>query len=450
MYKDKPNELSSELLPAFKDRALETEYRDSLLASKRGLIRIGLVLAALLFAIIEPVGRLIVPSAIPNLDFVARWFIHIPIILATLAVLEFSTSHTRVERCLTFCLATILLSNAMLLWFAGGADRLFYAIASIQIMLFGFLLLGLRFKVAFLCILACFGLTATAAFILDISLYAGDILGNAYVTPLLVFFGLAFSSYGLDASTRAAFLANRARNKEYAQRLAMESERRRWLQLGSDYLNHEIKNAVLGITSSLNLLKRRNSNQSLDNYIDRAENSAQFMKRLLSELSVSTSLDSALENIVLERIDLSDLVALKAKDYQDMYPDSYFSVSVPRSIQVDGDSDRIVQVMDKLIDNAVAHSDGAQPITIRLAESGQTAALTIVNFGDLLVDQEEEIFEPFVSRREQSYDTGFGFGLYIVRRIAEAHGGTVSAHGLTNPDGAEFRVRLPLAAAATR
>ena len=75
--------LESRLLPVFRDRALESEYRDSLMLARRGLIRTGLILAALLFLLIEPVARYFVPGEIPQIDQAARWIVHIPGVLLT-------------------------------------------------------------------------------------------------------------------------------------------------------------------------------------------------------------------------------------------------------------------------------------------------------------------------------------------------------------------------------
>ena len=444
MNNDIRDMLESRLLPVFKDRALESAYRDSLMLTRRGLIRTGVILAALLFLLIEPIARYFVPGEIPQIDQAARWIVHIPAVLLTLVIFQVSRNYALVERTLLTCLAAILLSNAALLWLAGDGDRTFYAIASIQIMLFGFILIGLRFRQAFVCILLCFGLTASAGFVAEVLLYTRDALTSAYVTPLLVFFGLAFSAYMLDISSRTVFIVNLERNRELAKRLALESERRQWLKVGSDYLNHEIKNALLGISSSLGLISRRNVDTSLAEYVDRAEKSAQFMKRLLNEVSASTSLESALEQMDWERVDFSGLLQGKADEFQDMHPDIQFNVSTESPVFVSCDVHRILQALDKLIDNAVGYSCGKHPISIRLVESGAVAILTIANRGEPLIGDTQKIFEPFVSHKQRSMNTGFGFGLYIVKKILEAHGGAVSARCLQNPDGAEFTVTLPL------
>lgn len=444
MIEDIRELLESRLLPVFRDRVLEDEYRDSLLVARRGLIRTSLILAALLFLVIEPVARYFVSVDIPRIDQAARWLVHIPGVIITLLIFQLSHNYALVERALLTCLAAILLSNALLVWSAGNGSRTFYAVASIQMMLFGFILIGLRFRPAFICILLCVGLTASAGLGADVLLRSRNVLTSAYITPLLVFFGLAFSAYMLDIASRTAFIVNLARNRELAHRLALEIERSKWLEIGKDYFNHEIKNALLGITSSLGLIRRRNTDSGLTRYVDRAENSAQFMRRLLNEVSTSTSLESALEQMRVETVDFSGLVAGKADEFQDIHPAKLFSVRVDSPVLIACDVDRILQTLDKLMDNAVAHSDGRHPISISLVKSGVMATLTIANRGDRLRGDARNIFDPFVSDKQRSMDTGFGLGLYVVKKIFEAHGGTVAARPLDNPDGAEFTATLPL------
>lgn len=435
--------LSSRLLLAFREPLLEREYRDSLIRTRRGLIRASLILAAFLFLVIEPVARYYVPAGNPQVDQVARWIVHIPAILLCLLIVQASRNYVLVERTLLCSLAAILLSNAVLMRLSQGSDHTFYAIASIQIMLFGFILIGLRFRQAFICILLCFAMTASAGFISDMSVFPEGAISSAYVTPLLVFFGLAFSAYMLDLSSRTAFIVNLERNREFTRRLSLESERSKWLRVGNNYLNHEIKNALLGITSSLGLIRRRNVDAGLVGYVDRAEKSAQFMKRLLNEVSTSTSLESALEEMHLETVDLSDLLRGKADEFNDIYPGLELIVGAESPVFVSCDVDRILQALDKLFDNAVAHSDRKHPISIDLSTSGSLATVVVANRGDSLTGDAQDIFEPFVSRRQPATDTGFGFGLYIVKRIVEAHGGTVSARPLGNPEGAEFTMTMP-------
>jgi signal transduction histidine kinase len=111
---------------------------------------------------------------------------------------------------------------------------------------------------------------------------------------------------------------------------------------------------------------------------------------------------------------------------------------------VEGDDERLAQVLDNLIQNALS----AMPDGGRLTISGQDAAredgiavaqLTVEDTGrGIPAKDHERIFEPFFTGRE----TGTGLGLAIAREIVEAHGGRLN---FVNREGrgALFLVELP-------
>ena len=108
------------------------------------------------------------------------------------------------------------------------------------------------------------------------------------------------------------------------------------------------------------------------------------------------------------------------------------------------DRDRVAQVVFNLLSNAVKYAERRE-IRVRLRPRQGTAELRVVNDGPgIPPDRLEEIFEPHVRLVEGGAHrpTGRGLGLYVARRIAEAHGGSLRAR--SNRTGAEFVLRLPL------
>jgi len=103
---------------------------------------------------------------------------------------------------------------------------------------------------------------------------------------------------------------------------------------------------------------------------------------------------------------------------------------------------RLDQVIDNLLSNAAKYGAG-KPVEVWLGERGERVVLEVRDHG-IGVEPEDQArifgqFERAVSRRRFG---GFGLGLWIARRVVEAHGGTIrltSAPGL----GATFTVELP-------
>jgi len=72
--------------------------------------------------------------------------------------------------------------------------------------------------------------------------------------------------------------------------------------------------------------------------------------------------------------------------------------------------------------------------------------LSVANEGAKLPEDKDRIFDLFVSLRDDEYQKSdsLGLGLYIVKLIAESHGGWVKAEDLKDKDGVIFTVTLPL------
>ena len=115
---------------------------------------------------------------------------------------------------------------------------------------------------------------------------------------------------------------------------------------------------------------------------------------------------------------------------------------------IDGAPDLIMQLLDKLVDNAVDFSPPGATITLRLSCDSHLAVLEVDNPGPPIAPEAQgRLFESlWQSRREGGGDSlsrpHFGLGLYIVRLIAEFHGGAAAAESLPGDTGARFTVRL--------
>jgi signal transduction histidine kinase len=119
-------------------------------------------------------------------------------------------------------------------------------------------------------------------------------------------------------------------------------------------------------------------------------------------------------------------------------------VSTPDSLSLAGAPDLIVQMLDKLIDNAVDFSAAGATIAVRLAAEPHAAVLEVENPGPVLPPQiAGQLFESlWQSRADGDSRPHFGLGLYIVRLIAEFHGGEALAENLPDGSGVRFRICL--------
>ncbi|HEV7819712.1 MAG TPA: ATP-binding protein, partial [Burkholderiales bacterium] len=150
-----------------------------------------------------------------------------------------------------------------------------------------------------------------------------------------------------------------------------------------------------------------------------------------------------------ETFDANKVVAGCVEGYAAAYPQRRFVLSLPDApLLLLGAPDLFAQMLDKLAANAVDFAT-ADPIEITLEPGGTVAVLRFTNTGPLLpAAMKERLFESMVSVRAErpTNEPHLGLGLYIVRQIAEFHGGTATASDRADGGGVTFELRFPLAA----
>ena len=132
--------------------------------------------------------------------------------------------------------------------------------------------------------------------------------------------------------------------------------------------------------------------------------------------------------------------------YRMAYPDFSFELDMQDcAVSINAMPERIAQMLDKLISNAQDYTLPDKPIIVGLACADKQIQLTVSNTGEPLPESMQgRLFDSMVSLREGSQDgTHLGLGLYIVRLIAEFHGGHVSAQNRDDQTGVIFTISLP-------
>jgi two-component system phosphate regulon sensor histidine kinase PhoR len=120
-------------------------------------------------------------------------------------------------------------------------------------------------------------------------------------------------------------------------------------------------------------------------------------------------------------------------------------VAVEPGLRVAGNADRLEQVLINLVDNAMKYTQPGGRLAVRAERTGQAVRIDVSDTGIGLMEHEtERIFERFyrVDKARSRQSGGTGLGLSIVRRIVEAHGGTVTVTSELHK-GSTFIVSLP-------
>src|SRR5690606_4581731 len=103
-------------------------------------------------------------------------------------------------------------------------------------------------------------------------------------------------------------------------------------------------------------------------------------------------------------------------------------LAVESDCMLDGDAYRLERVVMNLLSNALKYSPVDTRVELRVFRSDGHVVLTITDQGPGIPDQEQEvIFQPFGrGQAANGFTEGTGIGLYVVKQIVEAHGGSIS------------------------
>jgi signal transduction histidine kinase len=208
---------------------------------------------------------------------------------------------------------------------------------------------------------------------------------------------------------------------------------------------HDLRTPLFTLRGSLEALERGVGD---GRYLDRAQNKAAHLDRLVSDLFTFSRLEYAREAIAFDEVDVAQLTRRAAEDVEALATARGSIVQVgdvTPELMVRGDADALLRVLTNLLDNAIRHGRGLVVVSgqrvngavrIEVADNGPG-----FDPGDL-----PHVFEPlFRSDRARPAATGgAGLGLAIARRLARAHGGDVEA--ANDPGGgARTTVTLPRA-----
>ncbi len=227
----------------------------------------------------------------------------------------------------------------------------------------------------------------------------------------------------------------------------MEQERVAWLEHLARFLRHELKNQIVGVRTSLSLLDTTKQ-PDMRKYVTRAEESLGRMHRLVSSATEATTLEGALVAETMRPIDVGQVLTERIAEFRQSYRSLNFGQDLQADVKVLANEDRVVQLFEKILSNAVEHTEDGGNIHVALDTINGSARIRIDNEGNALPEDKESIFSGFVSHGKPKPDgQNLGIGLFVAKVIAESHGGTITAHDLENGKmGARFEIRLPIKA----
>jgi len=263
----------------------------------------------------------------------------------------------------------------------------------------------------------------------------------------------ADSAVGSNGSIRLTMPESRSGDeigalaRGFERLLARLNEHAQYLRTLGGKLSHELRTPLTIVRSSLDNLESQGLQEDQRTYITRAREGTQRLQTILTSLGAAARVEESIKQAERASFDLRELIASTVAAYRDGFPQNSFALELPDDpCFLRGAPDLVAQLLDKLIENAVDFCPPAGGINIRLTREPGRYALAVSNDGPRIpAEVLQHLFESLYEQRNGRDDKPhFGLGLYIVRLVAEFHGGTAHAANREDGGGAIFTVTLPM------
>lgn len=206
-------------------------------------------------------------------------------------------------------------------------------------------------------------------------------------------------------------------------------------------LSHDIKTPIASIRAYAEGLEAGlyDSPEKRAKYLDVIMKKCDEVSRLTNDLFLHSLTDLDKLKISPKKIDLNALLKENLAEISGERDDLYF-ISSPCPVFVLADENRLIQVMENLINNARKYAKTEIDISLHSFEEG--AELMVKDYGKGIPDEDMPfIFQKFYRGKNSEKEEGAGLGLYIVKYIIEQLGGTISVCNWGK--GLEVKILLP-------
>jgi PAS domain S-box-containing protein len=213
--------------------------------------------------------------------------------------------------------------------------------------------------------------------------------------------------------------------------------------------SHDLQEPLRKVRAFADRLERSFEGAELDerqrDYLTRMRDAAERMQIRIDDLLTLARVGRTEPKH--DQLDLTTLVASVVQDLDRMIADAQSDVVVGPLPTIEGDASQLALLFQNLIANAIKYRKPGTTAQVRIGTVAADSDHVEIEVADNGIGFDpayaERIFKPFERLHGRDEYEGSGIGLSICRRVAELHGGTITAHG--EPDrGAVFTIRLPV------
>ncbi len=201
-------------------------------------------------------------------------------------------------------------------------------------------------------------------------------------------------------------------------------------ELFTAILGHDLRSPLTGIVlAASKLLARDDLPERVSKDHRRIAANAARMQRLIEDLLDTTRIRTGGLPITRRPTDLRPICAGVIEEALLAHPRSILELAAPTEVCGDWDPDRLTQLVQNLVHNAVEHGQHNAPIRVEVRDQGPFVELEVHNLRAPIVPEVlPSIFDPFIQGEPAARRSkGLGLGLFIAKAIAEGHGGSIRA-----------------------
>lgn len=286
------------------------------------------------------------------------------------------------------------------------------------------------------------GIKSSIATVFDVErLHRGVVLASSATPEFFSEQDLRF----LEASARwIGLVIHRAELIERMRHEAVEQGRRLAAEELLTILAHDLRNYLTPLKGRIDMLAlraRRDEREQDIRDINSLDHTLSLLERVIADLLDVARLHQGIFDITTHATNLVELIQEVAQAFSTV--EKPIQIHTPAKVIFSADADRLRQLLENVLANAVKYAPKHTPITVDLRTErrmdGPWVILTISNQGPGLPPELlTTIFRPFVAGSQSG---GLGLGLYLANRIAAAHNGTLT---IDSPSGQGVQVILAL------
>jgi signal transduction histidine kinase len=203
-------------------------------------------------------------------------------------------------------------------------------------------------------------------------------------------------------------------------------------------VSHELRTPLARMKVALELIQP--PDEAVQKRLQALNEEVDELERLIADVLTTSRLELAALPLRKVRLRIADLVAKARERSLALQPASAIDARVEPELYLDADEGLLARALDNLLDNARKYGNGTS-VEVEARRDGSSALISVRDRGPGIPPAElEHVFDPFFrgedARREAS---GFGLGLALAKRVAEAHGGSAQA---VNAEGGGARIEL--------